>query len=50
MLLVLLTIYINDEQFEQVIQEIKRRSNVSYDEYGKTHRKDSKYSFKTKDH
>ena len=34
----------------QVIQEIKRRSNVSYDEYGKSHRKDSKYSSKAKDH
>ena len=41
---------INAEQFEQVIQEIKRRSNVSYDEYGKAHRKDSKYSSKVKDH
>ena len=38
------------EQFEQVIQEIKRRSNVSYDEYGKIHRKGSKYSSKVKDH
>ena len=41
---------ISAEQFEQVIQEIKRRSNVSYDEYGKAHRKDSKYSSKVKDH
>ena len=37
---------ISAEQFEQVIQEIKRRSNVSYDEYGKAHRKGSKYSCK----
>ena len=41
---------ISAEQFEQVIQEIKRRSNVSYDEYGKAHRKESKYSSKVKDH
>ena len=41
---------ISVDQFEQVIQEIKRRSNVSYDEYGKAHRKDSKYSSKVKDH
>ena len=41
---------ISAEQFEQVIQEIKSRSNVSYDEYGKAHRKDSKYSSKVKDH
>ncbi len=41
---------ISAEQFEQVIQEIKRRSNVLYDEYGKAHRKDSKYSSKVKDH
>jgi hypothetical protein len=41
---------ISAEQFEQVIQEINRRSNVSYDEYGKAHRKDSKYSSKVKDH
>ena len=34
----------------QVIQEIKRRSNVSYDEYGKAHRQDNKYSSKAKDH
>ena len=40
---------ISAEQFEQVIQEIKRRSNVSYDEYGKAHRKESKYSSKVKD-
>lgn len=44
------TAIISAEQFEQVIQEIKRRSNVLYDEYGKTHRKDSKYSSKIKDH
>ena len=44
------TAIISDEQFEQVIQEIKRRSNVLYDEYGKAHRKDSKYSSKIKDH
>ena len=50
MLLVLLTIYINDEQFEQVIKEINRHSNVSYDEYGRAHRKESKYSSKAKDH
>ena len=43
-------IIMSAEQFEQVIQEIKRRSNVLYDEYGKTHRKDSKYSSKLKDH
>lgn len=30
---------ISAEQFEEVIQEIKRRSNVSYDEYGKAQRK-----------
>ena len=41
---------ISAEQFEQVIQEIKRRSNVLYDEYGKAHRKNSKYSSKVKDH
>ena len=41
---------ISAEQFEQVIQEIKRRSNVLYDEYGKAHRKESKYSSKVKDH
>lgn len=41
---------ISAEQFKQVIQEIKRRSNVSYDEHGKAHRKDSKYSSKVKDH
>ena len=41
---------ISAEQFEQVIQEIKRRSNVLYDKYGKVHRKDSKYSSKIKDH
>ena len=41
---------ISAEQFEQVIQEIKRRSNVLYDEYGKAHRKDSKYLSKAKDH
>ena len=41
---------ISAEQFEQVIHEIKRRSNISYDEYGKAHRKESKYSSKTKDH
>ena len=41
---------ISDEQFEQVIQEIKRRSNALYDKYGKVHRKDSKYSSKIKDH
>ena len=41
---------ISAKQFEQVIHEIKRRSNVSYDEYGKAHRKDSKYSSKVKDH
>jgi len=41
---------ISAEQFEQVIQEIKQRSNVLYDEYGKAHRKDSKYSSKVKDH
>ena len=38
------------EQFEQVIQEIKRRFIMSYDEYGKAHRKVSKYSSKVKDH
>ena len=41
---------ISVEQFEQVIQGIKRRFNVLYDEYGKAHRKDSKYSSKVKDH
>ncbi len=41
---------ISAKQFEKVIQEIKRRSNVSYDEYGKTHRKESKYSSKAKNH
>ena len=41
---------ISAEQFEQVIHEIKRRSNISYDEYGKAHRKESKYSSKIKDH
>lgn len=41
---------ISEEQFEKVIQEIKRCSNVSYDEYDKAHRKESKYSSKVKDH
>lgn len=41
---------ISAEQFEQVIQEIKRRSNVLYDENGQAHRKESKYSSKVKDH
>ena len=41
---------ISAKQFEQVIQEIKRRSNVLYDEYGKAHKKDSKHSSKVKDH
>ena len=41
---------ISAEQFEQVIQEIKRHSNVLYDKYGKAHRKDSDYSSKVKDH
>ena len=41
---------ISDKQFEQVIQEIKCRSNVLNDKYGKVHRKDSKYSSKIKDH
>ena len=41
---------ISAEQFEQVIQEIKRHSNVLYDKYGKAHRKDSEYSSKVKDH
>ena len=41
---------ISAEQFEQVIKKIKHRSNVSYDEYGKAHRKESKYSSKIKDH
>ena len=41
---------ISAEQFEQIIQEFKRCSNVLYDEYGKAHRKDSKYLSKAKDH
>lgn len=41
---------ISVEQLERVIQEIKHRFNVSYDELCKEYRKDTKYSSKLKEH
>ena len=49
-LITLIKQIICSEQFELIIKEIKWRYNVSYNEYGKAHRKDSKYSNKVKDH